>query len=63
MYWIYSTYSLLLKISDVKQHLKMFCSHFFKEIKVFKIKFHLQWNSIYENTTEPLRNAMYHFIP
>lgn len=30
---------LLLKVSDVKQHLKMFWSNCFKEMQVFKIKF------------------------
>lgn len=63
MYWIYSTYSLLLKATDAKQHLKMFWSDCFKEMQKFMIKFQFTINIIYEVTTKPLRNAMHHFIP
>lgn len=39
MYWTYSRYSLLLKGSDAKQHLKMFLRECFKEMQEFMIKF------------------------
>lgn len=62
MYWIYSTYSLILTVSDAKQHLKMFWSDCLKERQEFMIKFQFTMNIIYEITIKPQKCSEI-FIP
>lgn len=57
MYWIYSTYSLILTVSDAKQHLKMFWSDCLKERQEFMIKFQFTIIS-YMKSLSSLRNAL-----